>query len=268
MSKGNTGVEAPDKSIGSAILSFESNGGNEVEAMEVTTNTKVGRLPVPKQEGLIFDGWYMDSNYKTEFTSASTTDKDIALYAKWEFLGERPKVLLNFDSAGGSLLKDTDGGLHNVEVSWDIPVGSLPVPEKEGYIFKGWYIHPEGTERFTEDTKIQKETTVYAKWEEITGLVVSFDTHGGAYIPAEQFASGQLLEALPEASRKEYVFDGWFADEKLEKEYVKGSAVTEDMVLYAKWVKKGDIDLSDSVDANDALMILKRVANIIQGFDT
>lgn len=47
---------------------------------------------------------------------------------------------------------------------------TLPVPEREGYIFRGWYyddgiLYSPFTERSLEKTKLRESLTVYAKWE-------------------------------------------------------------------------------------------------------
>lgn len=333
LSKGNTAVEAPDKSTSSATLCFESNGGSTVGNIEVTTDTVVGKLPVPEKEGYIFDGWYTDNSFQTEFTSKSTTDKDLILYAKWEYYGaklnfntnggteidtktvtwnkavgdlpvpekeghefagwykdsrlktqftsesriiedttiyakwEKAKLNLNFEPNGGALDLEDENGLHSITVLWDEKVGKLPIPEKEGYIFKGWYVDSKYTIGFTSQSKIKEATTVYAKWEAITGIVVRFETGDGDYVPAVQVHSGEMLSELPIPTRDEYIFVDWYAEESLETEFTTASAITVDTTVYAKWAMKGDMNLDNKVNANDALMVLKYAANLVKPDD-
>ena len=65
------------------IITFDTNGGNDLEVQEVTYDTDY-TLPVPKQIGYRFVGWLF--NYD-EFAMSGTWDKtyDINLTAKWEF---------------------------------------------------------------------------------------------------------------------------------------------------------------------------------------
>ncbi len=64
---------------------------------------------------------------------------------------------INFDSGGGSMVSDK-------VVSSDGTYGELPVPEKEDYVFLGWYT--EDGIKITSDSNVElnENSTVNAKW--------------------------------------------------------------------------------------------------------
>lgn len=44
------------------------------------------------------------------------------------------------------------------------PYGELPVPVREGYVFRGWYTKAEGGEAASAETPVEKSHTLYARW--------------------------------------------------------------------------------------------------------
>ena len=243
----------------SAELSFESNGGSSVESKRVTWNQAVGDLPIPAREGHIFAGWYEDSTLQQPFTSESRILEDRTIYAKWE----KAPLFLYFDPMGGELSSPDGSSLNQMTVFWDEPVGRLPIPKKAGYLFKGWFLDEECTIGFTSGSRIREETTVYAKWEEITGVVIAFEINGGDFIPAEQVSPGGTLDSLPLPVRRDHIFTGWYEDSQFTSKFTVNTPINGNITLYARWEKKGDMNLDGTINANDALLILKYAAKMI-----
>lgn len=82
-------------------------------------------LPIPRKEGFEFLGWFLNDkqieNGKFNYTY------DIILIAKWKEL----KIHLNLETFGGIVSADADISNDGYIV--------LPIPEKEDFIFIGWY---------------------------------------------------------------------------------------------------------------------------------
>ncbi len=70
-----------------------------------------------------------------------------------------PKKTVTFESNGGTAIND-----HEVEIG-DM-IGTLPTPEREGYMFFGWYETPELYGEVTAETIIEDDVTFYARWVE------------------------------------------------------------------------------------------------------
>lgn len=76
------------------------------------------------------------------------------------YVPEQETFRVSFDSMGGSLVESISGVAKGETIT-------LPSePTKEGYIFGGWYRDTSCKVKFTEKSKITKDTTLYAKWEE------------------------------------------------------------------------------------------------------
>lgn len=67
---------------------------------------------------------------------------------------------------------------------------------------------------------------------------VKFDTQGGSSVNGQTPASGSTVSKPTDPTREGYTFAGWYTDEACTKAYDFSVAVTADMTLYAKWIKK------------------------------
>ena len=70
-----------------ATVSFNVDGGSEVESIEVTKGDKIEAPVTSKQSTLeytyTFAGWYTDSSFSTLFDFDSNIVEDTTIYAKW-----------------------------------------------------------------------------------------------------------------------------------------------------------------------------------------
>lgn len=62
-------------------VTFESNGGSDVEAVSVLKGSTIDNLPQSYLAGYAFIGWFLDEELTQTFTSGSVVDEDISLYA-------------------------------------------------------------------------------------------------------------------------------------------------------------------------------------------
>lgn len=70
--------------------------------------------------------------------------------------------------------------------------------------------------------------------------VVSFDTNGVGTAPEDIKVNPNGTIELPAVTAEGYNFIGWYTDKECTKEYVKDTAVTKNLTLYAKWEKLPD----------------------------
>ena len=74
-------------------------------------------------------------------------------------------VYVTLDAQGGSVSVDKVPLKFYDQSSGRIrPDGNLPIPEKEGYAFMGWYTQPEGGRQMTQYDDFENAVILYAQW--------------------------------------------------------------------------------------------------------
>lgn len=77
-------------------------------------------------------------------------------------------------------------------------------------------------------------------------VTVSFETNGGSVVSPLQVLRGETIEKLPQTYLAGSSFIGWFSDETLENSFFSGTAIEQDITLYAGFVAS-EYDLEESV---------------------
>lgn len=67
----------------SYIVRFDTDGGNEVDDIELEQGDSIEKLPIPYKTGLVFDGWYLEDTLETKVDNGYTPHTNTTLYAKW-----------------------------------------------------------------------------------------------------------------------------------------------------------------------------------------
>ena len=121
-------------------------------------------------------------------------------------------------------------------------------PEKNGYIFDGWYWDENTWERpFTADSllneKLTSDMSVYAKWKDEEAIIreftVTFNSMGGSSVESKTVKDGDLLTEPAEPKYDGYIFNGWYKDEACTQSWVfESDKVTASITLYAGWVEE------------------------------
>lgn len=174
---------------------------------------------------------------------------------------------VRFESNGGTPIE-------NQIVRYGEKIVKPEAPTKDGYTFEGWYSDIDRTTPWNFDSdRVNGNITLYAEWKEgeaapiapiitdandnsllwhLIGLLlillllillkfprkkVTFNTMGGTGIKSKYVRKSSKLKA-PKPSRKyRHVFDGWYKDESCTIPWnFDADTVTEDTVLYAKWI--------------------------------
>lgn len=77
-------VQVLDNDVKKYTVTFESNGGTQIETQTVIKGEKVNKPNKPTKDGYLFAGWYKDNECKNAFNfDAETIKSDIKLYAIW-----------------------------------------------------------------------------------------------------------------------------------------------------------------------------------------
>ena len=199
------------------------NGGKVSHTtITVTYDAPIGTLPLPKRDGYFFGCWVFNN---VAFTADTiyTNDGDMKLYASWF----AKTYTLTLDAGEGTVDPAT------LTVTFDAAIGTLPVPQREGYTFEGWF-DAEGKEVTAETVYTTTDnSTVTAKW---TANKYTLTLDNGEQI---EVAYGQPIGTLPTPEREGYTFEGWF--DANGNEVTAETVYTGDgtMTLTAKWSANG-----------------------------
>ncbi|PAT02727.1 hypothetical protein CI105_01855 [Candidatus Izimaplasma bacterium ZiA1] len=112
----------------------------------------------------------------------------------------------------------------------------LPVLEKEGHQFIGWYNGESiNDSQVFSNQHISSDMTLYARWEKNT-YTISFDVFDGEVIEPMIATYGDTITNYPSGIFNNQVFMGWYLDSSFELSYDESSMITEDIILYAKFL--------------------------------
>lgn len=134
------------------VISFDSNGGTNVDSVILLKNEALVLPDAPVKEGYVFNAW-KDQDGKV-VGDKQFFSKDTKLIADWS--RDLNKVMISFDSNGGNQI-DTifaDKG----------EVINMPLdPEKEGYLFVAW--KDKNGNLYSISGSFSEDTDLYASWQ-------------------------------------------------------------------------------------------------------
>lgn len=85
-------------------------------------------------------------------------------------------------------------------------------PIRDGYVFIEWQLNGE---TFDFNTQISDDIILTAKWKKEEYITITFVTNSDNEIKSNKILKGSIASELPEPTKENYEFIGWFLDEKL-----------------------------------------------------
>ncbi|MBE6605768.1 MAG: hypothetical protein E7635_01845 [Ruminococcaceae bacterium] len=158
----------------SYTLTFVTNGGSTIAPVTKTDGTVLNLANYTTvRTGYTFDGWYDSSDLDNKLTNITLTS-DTTVYAGWvknvvDDDNDKPssggastgstRYTITFETNGGSDINAVK------KVKNTIVDLSKYIPEKEGFIFEGWYTDKALTNK-VDKIQIKSNVKLYAKWSE------------------------------------------------------------------------------------------------------
>ncbi|MBN2509571.1 MAG: leucine-rich repeat protein [Spirochaetales bacterium] len=210
-------------------VSFESNGGTEVESFTVAEGEKIPEPADPVKQNLEFAGWYADEaltdvwNFDTDLVNA-----DMTLYAAWR----SPTYTVSFHTDGGSTVDP-------VNVTRGTSLSEPTDPEKGGYAFAGWYSDEELSTVYDFSSPVTRHMTLYAKWTLVT-YSITYNVDGGTLSGETTSYTVESADiTLVEPAKNDYTFGGWYEDAQFSGDPITviASGSFGYLELYARWHK-------------------------------
>ncbi|MGN0824566.1 MAG: InlB B-repeat-containing protein [Candidatus Coproplasma sp.] len=179
------------------IIDFDSNGGDEITPVVARAGSTVS-LPTPTKDLAKFLYWEDMSGNK--YTATTMPSASISLKAVWQ-----AKIV--FDENGGSDVSD-------ISVATDNTI-TLPTPEKEGYIFAGWYTAEK--EQYTSTKMPTAGIALKAGWYKLNEALIvqcSADNRLGGYDETSTTMKNGLTIDF-----SKYLSDDFYGTIKLEAQF-------------------------------------------------
>ncbi len=138
-------------------------------------------------------------------------------------------ITITFDVLGGEEISSINFELGSGELV-------LPTPEREGYTFNNWYINEEYTDLFNVDNfEISEEITLYASWDEIEVLDLTYDVYGETHEVINIYI-GETIDFPDDPVMEGYIFVKWCSNEEMTEGIEDTYIPTEDIILYAQFI--------------------------------
>lgn len=177
---------------------FETNGGTSILPIVQDFGSTITPPLSPARLGYTFTGWYTDETLTTLYTFSTVPAEDVTLYAGWSI----NQYTLEFTNTG-------DSTLDTLIYDYDAPLAELPIPEKLGHTFEGWYLDEALTQAVDLTSMPAYDVVLYAKWS-INSYTLHFTSdHLSSPYATQTVVFGQkpILPASP--LRDGYTFEGW-----------------------------------------------------------
>lgn len=151
------------------LLHYDLNGGTPAESADYSDHyyfkPKDGNTATvaadPSRAGYQFAGWQDAAGNQYAAGNTVTVDRDITLTAQWNKL-----VTVSFDLCG-------HGGANipsQTFVSGN-KASEPTAPKEDGWVFGGWYTEKGCQYRFSFDSAVTSDITLYAKWDRVPTVV-------------------------------------------------------------------------------------------------
>ena len=182
-------------------VTFDSNGGSEVEDVVNTFDSIFLPPEQPILEGYDFAGWFTDDETFLEPFTFSTHPLDTNLFAKWT-----PTIYdITYNVNGGVLAV---GSTLSYTVEDDLVVFNDPT--RTGYTFDGWYDNSvfDGEVYVAINPNRMEDLSLFAKWT-VNQYTITFDELGGSQVDNITQDFGSVVTAPTAPTKTGHTFLGW-----------------------------------------------------------
>lgn len=227
-------------------INFDTLGGSVMNSITLQEGDTLNDIEVPTKDGYLFVNWLKDG---VEYNINTPVTEDITLTASWT---EKPVIKKEY-----TVSFVTDKYIEKVMVEENTSVTEPDIPEKDDYIFLGWFV---GEEKYEFTEKVTKDIILTAKYE-LDVVTVTYDLDGGVGI-ALQTIPTNTSPSIPETPIKEgYRFLKWTLNDK---EFSFDEKVSDDITIKAVWEKIEYVTVIFDTDGGDLIdnKVIERYSKI------
>lgn len=216
-------------------VTFNTLGGNILESITINEGETIQDIEEPVKEGYLFVSWLKDG---VEYDLKNPITEDITLTANWI---ETPEMVKYY-----TITFVTEEKVEKTTVNENEKVKEISAPEKENYLFLGWYV---GEEKFDFDTEITKDIALTAKYK-YNGVTITYNLDGGEGLEKETISKNTTI-SIPQTPVKDgYKFLKWTLNGQ---EFSFETIITEDITLKAVWEYIEYVTISFDTDSGSKI---------------
>ncbi len=185
---------------------FDTNGGEELDSIDVVEGFTYGELPIPKRVGHTFNGWYNENGELVTSGTIVTTVGEETLSASWN----RNTYSITVDPNGGTW--STSTGPQEISLAYE-EVKEIEIPTRVGYTFTSWQVEGAGSSADTNHiTMGYEDAKITAIWK-VNTYQVEIDPSGGSWnqttnkttLSLDYLTSQEVMNPV----REGHTFIGW-----------------------------------------------------------
>lgn len=227
-------------------VTFDTLGGNLLESIILNEGETLEDIENPVKDGYLFVSWLKDG---IEYNLQNPITEDITLTANWI---ETPEIFRYY-----TITFVTDEKTEKTTVNENELVKEISAPEKENYLFLGWYV---GEEKFDFNTKITKDIALVAKYE-YNGVTITYDLDGGTGIETEIISKNSTISIPKTPTKDGYKFLKWTLNGQ---EFSFDTEIVEDITLKAVWEHIEYVTISFDTDGGSKIddIIIEKYSKI------
>jgi uncharacterized repeat protein (TIGR02543 family) len=222
-------------------VTFDSNGGSDVDAVTQTFDSEFLAPTQPTLEGYDFAGWFTDDETFLQSFTFGTHPLDTNLFAKWT----ATVYDITYQLDGGIL---AEGSTLSYTVEDDLVVFNDPT--KTGYTFEGWFDNNafDGDVYVAINPNLMSDLTLFAKFT-VNQYTISFDEAGGTNVTSITQDFGTTVTKPMDPTRVGHTFQGWLLEGQA---FVFTTMPVNGANLVASW-QINSYAVTLNVDGGDAL---------------
>ncbi len=213
-------------------ISFDSQGGTEVEDIEGEENTAIGALPTSEKENYIFDGWYTAPTGGTKIYNQTDVTGTTTYYAHW--LKSVALATITPESISLTIGQTTTISVTGVDEEYTITSNNEEVATVANNVVTAV---AKGTTTLTVRGTVSNKTKTVDVTVNPIMYTISFNSHGGTEVEDIEKEENAAIGTLPATEKENYIFDGWYTSENGGTKITSSTIVEGTVTYHAHWLK-------------------------------
>ena len=216
-------------------ITFNTDGGSDINPIQITKGSPIGELPTSTKEGYYLEGWFDSATGGNEITSETIPDGNIELFARWKKSVENAELeedKLNIAPGDSQPIVITNPNEIDENYTYESTNPDVATVDDEGNVTA---VGEGETNIIITGEESGEEIVVHI----VVTYTVTFNANGGSVNPTKKVvADGNSIGELPEPTKEDGYFDGWYTGIGSGIEIDEEFKPEEDIEVFARWSER------------------------------